>query len=146
MGIQASTARRADSLRCSGVIAAALAGPPLRGQEIVGQEIVGARDCGARNSGARNSEEIVSGTIPRTPAIPHGVFQTELRNGLRHPFLRTIRSAFFYRVADVFNFFLPLRLVHPFQVTARFRQGPAIRQWFLTPLCSHYNRCRTWDL
>ena len=104
MGIQASTARRADSLRCSGVIAAALAGPPLRGQEIVG----------ARNWGARNSEEIVSGTIPRTPAIPHGVFQTELRNGLRHPFLRTLRSAFLDRLSDIFNFLLPLHgFTHP---------------------------------
>ena len=40
---------------------------------------------------------MVSGTISRAPAVAHGVFQSELRNGLPKPLLRTIRSAFLYR-------------------------------------------------
>ena len=62
---------------------------------------------------------MVSGTISWAPAVAHGVFQSELRNGLPPPILRTIRSAFLYRVADILNFFLALRCVEPLPVMPR---------------------------
>jgi len=74
---------------------------------------------------------MVSGTISRAPAVAHGVFQSALRDGLPQPWLRTIRSALLYRLADIFNFFLPLRWVQPLPVRARFCQGPRAEQFFL---------------
>ena len=69
-------------------------------------------------------EERVSGTLSGAPRVPDGGFQSELRHGLAHPLLRTIRPASFDRVADIFNFFLRLRVVQPLPIIGPAR-GPA---------------------
>jgi len=78
-----------------------------------------------------------SGIISRAPALAQGVFQSELRHGLPQPLLRTIRSAFLYRRADLLNFFLPLRSVQPLPVRTRFCHGPRAQQLFLPLVPAH---------
>jgi len=46
----------------------------------------------------------VSGTFSWAPAVPGRVFQPELPNGFRHPFLRAIRPAPLDRVANLLDF------------------------------------------
>jgi protein tyrosine phosphatase (PTP) superfamily phosphohydrolase (DUF442 family) len=48
----------------------------------------------------RTEGEMVSGTISQAPAVPQGVFQSELRHGLPKPGLRNLRPGFLYRIAD----------------------------------------------
>src|SRR5271157_1662120 len=51
--------------------------------------------------------------VSRAAWVAQGVFQSELRNRLRHPWLRTIRPASLDGVTDILNFFLALRVVNP---------------------------------
>ena len=63
----------------------------------------------------RCQEEKVSGTFSDTfsgsSSFPQGGLQAELRCGIPHPTLGTLRPASFDRVADILNLFLRLRLV-----------------------------------
>ena len=70
------------------------------------------------------AEERVSGTLTGAPGVPHRVFQPELRNRLADPSLRPIRLASFYRMSDLFNFFLGLRAVKPLQIFLRLGDRP----------------------
>ena len=53
-----------------------------------------------------------------------GVFQSELRNRLRHPGLRTLWPASWDGRADMLNFFPAWRVVKPLPVMVRFGTGP----------------------
>ena len=55
----------------------------------------------------------------RAIGVPPRAFRSEFRNGSGHPFLRTVRPALLDSKPDIFNFFLPSRLVKPLHVMAR---------------------------
>jgi hypothetical protein len=74
----------------------------------------------------------VSGTLSRAPGVAQGVFQSELRNRLRHPWFRTIRPASLDGIADILNFFPALRVVKPLPVRVGRGRRSGERKGYLT--------------
>ena len=79
----------------------------------------------------RRVREKVSGPFLWPSAIPHGVFQAELRHRPGHPFLGAIRPASLQGLADLLDFLLALRLVQPPPVRVRFGHRPRTEQFLL---------------